>query len=836
MAKGTIVLSNLGDTNKSAYANRRSFFEVHLGDIASIAFLVVVALAYLSPALKDGLAFGPATLGRQLSVLTTPHQPLAQIHNVINGDIVTQGAAWNTLNWTLVHHGQFPLWNDQSATGLPQFLNFESAPLALPSLISYLFPLRISYLVTVLIKLLIAGTGTYAVVRLIGGRPLAGTLAGTTAMLSGSFAGWLGWSISGPLAWTGWIVAAAILIYRATPGNRGWRYTLLAFASAFCIYGGFPEDYVLMAGALLLLVGVGGLAIRLNQRQIDWQGVGRIGVGFTAGLALAAPLWLPGITILRGSARTTETASTGLPLHAVTLLVAQGYYGLPLGTPQFPHSTYFGPLDYFETAAYVGVIALVLAGTCIALAWRRPVVIGLLACTVGSALVTYDLTSGAPVQHLIYAIGLGTVALQRVLTELDFAIAVLAGLGFELLLRRWREPYVQRIFASVVGLIVLVVALLWAHSTLGNVSINGMATLTGAQATAVRRRSLYWPSVETVVLVLVALAMPLLARQSTRRRSLGEHRIRTIYGGLVGIQAILLIVAGVGINSYAPTSYPKTSAVLTLKRIVGTSLFGFDGASTPCTQTGTQPCGLRQWDGVGIYPEMNLGYGLTEFAMHDPVIPRAYFADYPVKNDDRNGHGTNIFAPVVNSVRLARLYGIKYVIVQPPQPIPSGMRLVRTIVTDNTHLEIVSVPGSHRFSFTSKIDTSPVHNGAGKQTITTTKGSPISQNIGDKILRVTHPNNARYVLMVRTLQSKQLAIRITDVPGWHASADGHSLALHRAQGDLMSAIVPAGTRRIVLSYDPTLLQVGELFALVSLASMAIYAVVERYPRPRRRSV
>jgi hypothetical protein len=493
-------------------------------------------------------------------------------------------------------------------------------------------------------------------------------------------------------------------------------------------------------------------------------------------------------------------------------------------------------LDYFETAAYVGVIAIVLAGTCLALAWRRPVVIGLLACALGSALVTYDLTSGAPVQHLIYAIGLGTVALQRVLTELDFAIAVLAGLGFELLLRRWREPYVQRIFASMVGLIVIVVALLWAHSTLGNVSINGIATLTGVQATAVRRRSLYWPSVEAVVLVLVALAMPLLARQSTRHRSLGEHRVRTIYGGLVGLQAILLIVAGVGINSFAPTSYPKTSAVLTLKRIVGTSLFGFDGASTPCTRASTQPCGLRQWDGVGIYPEMNLGYGLTEFAMHDPVIPRAYFADYPVKNDDRNGHGTNIFAPVVNSIRLARLYGIKYVIVQPPQPIPSGMRIVRTIVTDNTHLEIVSVPGSHRFSFTSKVDTSPAHNGAGKQTATTSKGSPISQKIGSKVLKVIHPNNASYVLTLRTLQPKQLAIRITDVPGWHASADGHSLALHQAPGDLMSTVVPAGTKRIVLTYDPTLLQVGELFAVASLASMALYAVVERYPRSRRRSV
>ncbi|MGC9156470.1 MAG: hypothetical protein ACP5HZ_12625, partial [Ferrimicrobium sp.] len=270
--------------NKQQSANRKT--GLGLADLVGIGVVVLVALAYLSPALKDGLSFGPAQLGRGLSLLTSQnHAPPA--NDVINGDIITQGVAWNTLNWNLVHHGQLPLWNDQSGTGLPQLLNFESAPLALPTLIGYLVPLSISFTMTILIKLLIAGTGAYAVIRLLGARPLVATFAGVTAMLCGSFAGWLGWSVSGPLAWTGWILTAAILLYRAPPGQRGWRYVLLASVTMFCIFGGFPEAYVLMAGSLGLLLVVAAVAIKATHRAVDWHAVARLSVGFGAGLAMS---------------------------------------------------------------------------------------------------------------------------------------------------------------------------------------------------------------------------------------------------------------------------------------------------------------------------------------------------------------------------------------------------------------------------------------------------------------------------------------------------------------------------------------------------------------------
>src|SRR6202034_326802 len=96
-------------------------------------------------------------------------------------------------DWQLVHHGELPWWSDDEATGLPLFLNFEAASFSLPSIVSYAFPLGWVFLVIVLMKLLICGLGAYALARLLGCRPMAAALGGTTAMLSGSFAAWLGW-------------------------------------------------------------------------------------------------------------------------------------------------------------------------------------------------------------------------------------------------------------------------------------------------------------------------------------------------------------------------------------------------------------------------------------------------------------------------------------------------------------------------------------------------------------------------------------------------------------------------------------------------------------------
>lgn len=780
-------------------------------DALGLLWIALFAAAYLSPAVKDGVGFGPADLGRGLSLLTRL-VPAVPLHNGINGDTITQGVPWNTLDWQLVHHHELPLWNALSGTGIPQLLNFESAPLALPTLVGYLAPLGASFLVTVAVKLLLAGSGAYLCCRVLGARPLAAAFGGTTFMLSGAFSGWLGWSVSGPVALGGWILAGVVLCYRSRAHVR--EVVLLAAAVAFSLYAGFPESYVLLAiglGTVLVVTAVARVVAARGLAGLHPIGVVRVGAGVVAGGAFAAPLLLPGVSVLRHSARNGKFAATGLPLHAAVLLFAQGYDGLPTAG-----SYWFGPVNYYETAAYVGVVALACAGVAVLVCWRRPVVVGLGVAALVGLLVVYDLGAGAPVQHLLADAGLSAVALQRMQSVLELVVAVLAGLGLEVVLERWRERRVRRALGGGVAVLAVVLAALWSRVGDARAPVVTATTPAVAVLESLRRSSLLWPSASLVVLVvLLALAGACRHWPATRARTASTA------GGLVmlGIQSGFLLFAGVGINSYAHDAYPVTPAVSAVRSAVGSSLLGLDGANTTCDGGAASGayCGVRYWTGIGLYPEMNLPYGIDELAVHDPTIPQAYFDAWPVPDAAQvSPVGLNLFAPSVDSVALARLYGVSYVLAGPGRPAPAGMRPVATVAGETLY----EVPGSGRFTF----------GGAGR--VSQASGG---RRAGAQVLAVSHPGDARYVVEVRVARPATLTMRVTDVPGWHATADGAALVIRRAPGDLMRVVVPAGTATVVLHYWPGGLTDGLALAAATAVVLASWAVLAaRAPRRRTR--
>ena len=356
------------------------------GDVLGVAAVLVAAAVYLSPALKDGLHFGPYDLGQLLSV---GHVVPLTIHNRLNGDLITQMIPWNTLNWRLVHAGQLPLWNGYSLLGTPQMFNFESATLSLPNLVGYAFPLGESFLAAVAGKLVIAGVGTYCYCRVLGTRPAAAAFGAITFMLSGAFVNWLGWPLSDVVAWTGFICAFATLAYRdARP-----RYVvLLAVSIAFCCYGGFPEAYVLVGLSVGALLAVTALSMLAARRRWSPGGIVRLVAAGAAGICLAAPLLLPGAQLLAGSVRSGLSAhDRSAPASLLSNAIAQGFYGLPLHG-----SVWFGRLDYYESVAYVGLAAIVLAVVGLAVGWRRPAVAGVAALGLVALVLSYHVGSFDP--------------------------------------------------------------------------------------------------------------------------------------------------------------------------------------------------------------------------------------------------------------------------------------------------------------------------------------------------------------------------------------------------------------------------------------------------------
>lgn len=815
-------------------------------DALAIGFICCVALAYLWPAFISGPSFGPTDLGRGLSVLTSVANN--HIHNNINGDVIDQSVAWNTLNWHLVHHGEFPLWNVLSGNGLPEFLNFESAVLALPSLVGYLVPLSVSFTVEVAIKLLLAGLGTYWCARLLRLSPLSSTFAAVSFMVSGSFANWLGWSISGVFCWTGFICAGAVLCWR----SRRWvgPVALVAVSVAFAIYGGFPEGYVLLGGALVGLGAIFVVVRALQGARTSWRPLARLGAGGALGLGLSAPLWLPGISILRQSIRAGTDAAAGIPAHGILLALAQGYDGLPLSGSQF----FLTRSNYFESAAYLGVVTIVLALVALVAAPRRPVVVALAVTTLGALAVIYQPGSHDPVQQLIRDVGLGSVATHRLLSAVAFFCALLAGIGLDEVLAFSFARRTVVAFGASTGLVGLAVAYLW--TTVDAASASG-CTLGSLACSTIRRQSLVGPTL--LVALMVVIAGVLTIGRIARRAGVdvnadvdadvninagvdGEVGIAgagargplagrpgsasRVVGGRVGIgrsvpwlagmallaESAYLVLSGAPINTYAASPYPESGATSTLAHLVGHRLVAQDGGNASCAGVPI-PCGVRRPTGVDFYPNINLGYGIDELGLHDPVIPKRTFADWPVPNSGQLDATTNLFNPDVNTVALARDYGVSYLLVPAGTPPPAGTTRVGVLSNNGITIDV------------ERVTTSAIATASGALRVTSTSRP------GDRTLLVRLAGRGPGVVTVH----------VTDSPGWHATFGGRTVALGRGPtNDLVATIAPGArpaSAVLRLSYLPRGLELGAALAVLSALALALggaQSLLRRRATARRR--
>jgi hypothetical protein len=207
---------------------------------------------------------------------------------------------------------------------------------------------------------------------------------------------------------------------------------------------------------------------------------------------------------------------------------------------------------------------------------------------------------------------------------------------------------------------------------------------------------------------------------------------------------------------------------------------------------------LRYWREVGFYPEMNIPFGVDELAMYDPIIPQSYFDAWPVPNAAQVSHEVDLFSPDIDTVALAHRYGVSYVLALPGEKAPPGMRRVATAADEALYV----VAGSSQFSF--------VPSGMRPAAAT--------------VISTSHPADNRYVVQVAVAHTTRLAVRITDVSGWHAYADGRPLPIDRYDGGLLRVEVPKGTHTVELNYWPKELTEGLLLAGAAMLGLILWAL------------
>jgi Bacterial membrane protein YfhO len=752
-----------------------------LPDLLGVLWFVAVGVALLVPALRHGTHIGTYDLLSQLGL--SKHSGIIP-HNLVNGDQIDSMIPWNDLVWTQVHHGQIPLWNPYNGLGLPLAFDWQSAPMGMPALVGYLVPLQYSYDVGILVTLVVAGTGVYVLGRVLGLGRLACVFAGTVFELSGALGGWLGYPHGAVMSWGGWLFAAAILVVRRE--HRVRDISFFAVVLAMAVYSGQPE--------VLMVFGLGlGLftVVLMVQRTTVLRGsgpiirpLGDLVAASLAGLALAAPLALPGLQLISRSTRSGSAAVRTLQPHDLMYFISQGFDGLPLtGSRAFGDSFF-----YEETAAYVGIIAVVLAVLALSVGFRRPEVVAFAVVTVVMVAIVFV----APVNSLMNSLPvLGKVSWVRSLMAVALGVAILSGFGLDVLVRSHAHRAVRRRAAICFGSAGLMLLILFAV---------GRGRLPPTLA-SIRSTSFVGPA-GGVAAGLVVVSMLAIANRGGRpSQSLTPAKIGSIAGVvLLSFETAFLLSSGVPILSSSSTYLSPTAAEASLQDVVGTATVGF----------GYGECGQ-----VGIDPSVNAAFRVSELDAYDPIIPSSYYTAWRENTGTNTGFpALNDFCPLVTTSAEARLYGVSYVLEAKGSPGLKGGVFVKDVGDE----ALFHIPA------------------AGIATTTPLAASgalPPAHALGVPV-KVVQPDPATWRIETSATSPQVLRLRLSDVPGWHATIDGKPLHLASFAGVMLQARVPAGSHTIELHYWPSTLTIGIVLATLSAAVLVSACFVDRRRRIRAR--
>jgi Bacterial membrane protein YfhO len=753
----------------------------------ALVWFAVIALLVLAPALSRGSQFGSFDLLKQFGFLRDPG---VVAHNVQAGDQSDSIIPWASLAWVQVHHGHLPLWNPYGALGMPLAFNWQSATFSVPSLVGYLFPFTMFFTVQVVVTLVIAGSGVYALGRVLGWGTIACVFGGTVFELSGAMSGWLGWPPTAVLSWAGWLFAAAIYVLK---GHTKVRHIAgVAFVVAAIIYAGQPEVLALLGSSLVLFLVV-VLTRRPDPEFGSPDGIRRpllgLALGAIAGGAIGAPLLLPGLQViaksqhaLGGDPAELVKGNPPLPPHNLLHILFQGYDGLPV-----VGNHWFGYVGgYSETAAYLGVIPVVLVIVAVGLRRHRPEVLALSAIAVVAAVVAFVPAVDDVLNHLPVA---RTIILQRAILPLVFALAVLSGIGMDALVRHPLRSETRRWLGAAFGVVLLLVAGVWLFAR-GNLPSVDART---------RRASFVWAAVEIGVGLIVVAALEWTARSRDssdlsmfpRRASLG----RWIAAPLLVCEAAFLVTAGGSVWTASDTPFPTTPSIVAFKHDVGSAIVGY----------GAPLCFFPP--GLGIPVDAQVAYGVQEFAAYDSALPSAYFSSWKALTGQTGGiKAISAFCPVITTVAAAQHYGVGFVLEQAGTPGPKGSSLSAHIGNE----DLYRIPDSAAATLT---PVGRAGHGSGGSAPTT----PVA---------VTHADPAAWSLVTTSHQASVLRLRLTNLPGWHATIDGKPVPLTPFAGVMLQTTVPPGRHRVVLTYWPAAFTQGLVLAAVAVVGLVAAGVME----------
>ena len=468
------------------------------------------------------------------------------------GTPLLQFTPWRLYALEAIRRGELPLWNRLVGMGAPLLANYQSALLYPPNWLLLVLGVAWGQGVLVAAHLVLAGLGMVLLARRLGMGALGQVICGLAYSLSGYLVARAGFlSINAAGAWLPWVMLATERLAEAACASGGSRQTARHALGLSCILalqwlsGHAQTSWYTM---VLATIWLGWRCITTqNARSSSRIVIGFLAAGVLAG-ALAAVQLLPTGEYWIASQRLSQlnrefALSYSFWPWRLTGLVMPDLFGTPV------RGNYWGFGNFWEDAIYIGTLPFLLACAQGVRALRgrgEHVAVSRLLLGVACGSLLLALGANTPVFPWLYD-HIPTFAAFQAPTRwtllLVFCLTLLAGWGAE----AWRPPTGRALYWTRLG--TAGAAAIGFFAWLGSIAL-GDVQPTFVQALA---RMGVW----------LGLAGALSLLQPARQTAWWT-------GGVCGVVILDLVVAGWGLNPFAPAAVYEPSAAVRGR-------FGLDG-------------------------------------------------------------------------------------------------------------------------------------------------------------------------------------------------------------------------------------------------------------------
>jgi hypothetical protein len=749
--------------------------------VAALAALALLGCWLFSDSLVGGKVLG----GDDLILFTPPFHPPPGQTRAANPYMFD--AAWVFHPDMLVAREQLrkfelPIWNPYQGAGQPLLASQQTAPLYPLNWLAFVFPFWHALAWIALLKVLLAGTGTFLFARALRLDVPAALLAAVAFAFSTYLTDWVAHPHSNVYVLLPWLMLAANRV-----AVRGaWRDALLlACATGLSLLGGQPESSLLVflpaaAWCLCRPTAAEDVAISVGRRA------GLFAVGSLLGLGAAAVVLVPFAEILQHSQDVSRSGGPGSWTIAQTFLLPE-HWGRP---DKFQLAG--GPFNYPERTGYFGTLPLLIGAMGLVLRRRREqiffVVLGVLALGLVVSIPVYShLAAGAP--------GLSVINRFRALIVCCFCGAMLAGFGLQSVVEAVRAGKRRLVLGAVAGVTLPAAVWVAVHAdfsapldpALSQLPVLGHDRQPAAVvelAVALR----WW--------LLAAFGLVLIAAAAVRPRLASAVAVAAIV-----ITAVDLVTMDRG---YIPAIAPAAA----------------NPAPPPQIRYAQAHAGhYRVGGGPGLEPNLAERFGLRGARIHAlPALERRTQLWFEL------GGGGLLQRLTFASRKLASLFSVKYVFSGPDA---SGYPGTRPVLP-GLRVNLGALPRAWiAYSWT------PAHGQADAMrrvarakdlTVPVLDGvppPPAGAPRGVDRVRFVADNDRMVVLDVQARRAGFLILGDTYYPGWQAKVDNEPVDVHAADVAFRAVSVPAGRHVVRFDYRPASVRIGGAVTVFALLLIAV---------------